>query len=101
MTLENTPSKVFLEKTRFKGVLGSFFPLYVQEATMKYVTIPFILYAIVFLVQISKQRKEALTFKICPRILPYWRTGPILICILVFQSLNYIFCQLDKSTKGS
>lgn len=54
LSLESTPSGIFSEKTKFKGVLGSFFPMFLQESTMKYVTLPFVCYSIMFLLQISK-----------------------------------------------
>lgn len=54
LSLESTPSGIFSEKTKFKGVLGSFFPMFLQESTMKYVTLPYVCYSIMFLLQISK-----------------------------------------------
>lgn len=54
LSLETASSNEILAKKNFKGVLGSLFPIYLQESTMKYVTLPFILYSIVFLMQISK-----------------------------------------------
>ncbi|KAL6936616.1 uncharacterized protein HGUI_03621 [Hanseniaspora guilliermondii] len=54
LSLESTPSGIFSEKTKFKGVLGSLYPMFLQESTMKYVTLPFICHSIMFLLQISK-----------------------------------------------